>query len=265
VQRRCEQLGVTLERQELDQVYRAVIAHADREKTVSDRDLSAIVARVRGDVKRPASASVGHDFSSTPAESGYGHGVKASRSHVLPGDGGIGPEVAQARRLPGAVATRFGTPSIARGEHGAGGTVAEILPPLPDARAGRGPEPPMPSSSAPSVIRPSIVVRRRAASAAARSKRLASTPAPAGYGRARRPVLSSLRSSGTTFVVRELTGGLHYGSRIEADGVQRTTPCATAARDRAHRQACVRRGQAPPASHRSTRPTSEPRGCGAPS
>ncbi len=75
VQRRCEQLGVTLERQELDQVYRAVIAHADREKTVSDRDLSAIVARVRGDVKRPASASVGHDFSSTPAESGYGHGV----------------------------------------------------------------------------------------------------------------------------------------------------------------------------------------------
>ena len=39
VQRRCEQLGVTLERQELDQVYRAVIAHADREKIVSDRDL----------------------------------------------------------------------------------------------------------------------------------------------------------------------------------------------------------------------------------
>jgi 2-isopropylmalate synthase len=75
VQRRCEQLGVTLERQELDQVYRGVIDHADREKTVSDRDLSAIVARVRGDVKRPAAASVGHDFSTTPAESGYGHGV----------------------------------------------------------------------------------------------------------------------------------------------------------------------------------------------
>jgi 2-isopropylmalate synthase len=75
VQRRCEQLGVTLERQELDQGYRAVFTHADREQTVSDRDLAAIVARVRGDVKRPASASVGHDFSSTPAESGYGHGV----------------------------------------------------------------------------------------------------------------------------------------------------------------------------------------------
>ena len=61
VQRRCEQLGVTLDRPELDQVYRAVIAHADREKTVNDRDLTAIVARVRGEAKRP-SASVGHDF-----------------------------------------------------------------------------------------------------------------------------------------------------------------------------------------------------------
>ncbi len=53
VQRRCEQLGVTLDRPELDQVYRAVIAHADREKTVNDRDLTAIVARVRGEAKRP--------------------------------------------------------------------------------------------------------------------------------------------------------------------------------------------------------------------
>ena len=55
VQRRCEQLGVTLERQQLDQVYRAVITHADREKTVSDRDLTNIVARVRR--RRQASGS----------------------------------------------------------------------------------------------------------------------------------------------------------------------------------------------------------------
>jgi 2-isopropylmalate synthase len=76
VQRRCEQIGVTLDRQQLDQVYRAVVAHADREKTVSDKDLAAIAARVRGEAKRTtASASVGHDFSTTPAESGYGHGV----------------------------------------------------------------------------------------------------------------------------------------------------------------------------------------------
>ena len=75
VQRRCEQLGVTLDRQELDQVYRAVIAHADREKTVTDRDL---VRHRRARPRRGAnvrSASVGHDFSTTPAESGYGHGV----------------------------------------------------------------------------------------------------------------------------------------------------------------------------------------------
>ena len=79
VQRRCEQLGITLERQQLDQVYRAVIAHADREKIVSDRDLTAIVDRVRGgDSRRQAlsgSTVAGHDFTNTPAESGYGHGV----------------------------------------------------------------------------------------------------------------------------------------------------------------------------------------------
>ena len=45
VQRRCEQIGFTLDRPSLDQVYRAVIALADREKIVSDRDLAVIVAR----------------------------------------------------------------------------------------------------------------------------------------------------------------------------------------------------------------------------
>jgi 2-isopropylmalate synthase len=77
VQRRCEQIGYTLERHVLDQVYREVIAHADREKSVNDDDLSAIVARVVGagkerpKVRMPAVA----DFNSTPAEVGYGHGV----------------------------------------------------------------------------------------------------------------------------------------------------------------------------------------------
>jgi 2-isopropylmalate synthase len=80
VQRRCEQLGVTLERRELDAVYKAVIALADREKTVSDRDLARIVASVRGPVAseplRPAAAPAAiADFSTTPAELGYGHGV----------------------------------------------------------------------------------------------------------------------------------------------------------------------------------------------
>ena len=81
VQRRCEQLGVTLERRELDAVYKAVIALADREKTVSDRDLARIVASVRSPVPgepqpRPAAAPAAvTDFSTTPAEVGYGHGV----------------------------------------------------------------------------------------------------------------------------------------------------------------------------------------------
>jgi len=76
VQRRCEQLGVALDRHQLDEVYRAVKELADREKTVSDRDLAAIVAKVHGDARRgTVPVSVGHDFSTTPAESGYGHGV----------------------------------------------------------------------------------------------------------------------------------------------------------------------------------------------
>ena len=75
VQRRCEQLGYTLERRLLDEVYRAAIAHADREKIVSDRDLAAIVARATG-ASAPAAAQLPTpDFHGTPAEVGYGHGV----------------------------------------------------------------------------------------------------------------------------------------------------------------------------------------------
>ena len=78
VQRRCEQIGCTLERRTLDDVYRAVIAHADREKVVSDADLAAIVARVTGVAsERPRSPMMPPvaEFASTPAEVGYGHGV----------------------------------------------------------------------------------------------------------------------------------------------------------------------------------------------
>ena len=77
VHRRCEQIGVTLTRHELDQVYRQVIAFADREKVVNDADLRKIVSTVRD--AAPAGALAGTpaapDFSLTPAESGYGHGV----------------------------------------------------------------------------------------------------------------------------------------------------------------------------------------------
>ena len=74
VQRRCELIGITLERRELDIVYRAVIEHADREKIVTDADLAEIAGRLSGTaVSRPTFALP--DFHATPAEVGYGHGV----------------------------------------------------------------------------------------------------------------------------------------------------------------------------------------------
>ena len=47
LKQRCEQIGVELSRLELDRVYREMIDLADRQKTVEDTDLSAIVERVR--------------------------------------------------------------------------------------------------------------------------------------------------------------------------------------------------------------------------
>jgi 2-isopropylmalate synthase len=76
VQRRCEQLGLTLERTELEAVYWEIMAIADRDKVVNDNDLSAVVTRLRG--HRPSSTQASGsmpDFTATPAEVGYGHGV----------------------------------------------------------------------------------------------------------------------------------------------------------------------------------------------
>jgi 2-isopropylmalate synthase len=78
VRRRCEQIGVTLDQQELDLVYGAIMALADREKTVNDKDLAVVVARIRGGAAAAPAAIVptaAPDFNSTPAELGYGHGV----------------------------------------------------------------------------------------------------------------------------------------------------------------------------------------------
>jgi 2-isopropylmalate synthase len=76
VQRRCEQLGLPLERHELEQVYWAIMAIADREKVVGDQHLAEVVASLRGRRKATqVSASSNADFSGTPAECGYGHGV----------------------------------------------------------------------------------------------------------------------------------------------------------------------------------------------
>ena len=76
VQRRCQDIGLTLDRRELDSVYRAVIAVAEREKIVTDADLTRIVARLRGtDGTAPRSPARVLEFTTTPAEFGYGHGV----------------------------------------------------------------------------------------------------------------------------------------------------------------------------------------------
>src|SRR6476620_3117062 len=74
VQRRCEQLGLALERHEVETVYWAIMSIADREKVVSDRDLTDVIGRIRGrrTAGTPANAT---DFNGTPAEVGYGHGV----------------------------------------------------------------------------------------------------------------------------------------------------------------------------------------------
>ncbi len=53
VRKRCEDLGYELSRFEIDRVYREVIALADRQKSVSDDDVAAIVGRVQA-VAAPA-------------------------------------------------------------------------------------------------------------------------------------------------------------------------------------------------------------------
>jgi 2-isopropylmalate synthase len=78
VQRRCEQIGLTLERNELETVYWEIMAIADRDKVVNDNDLAEVVSRLRG--PRAASGQTNNngsmpDFTATPAEVGYGHGV----------------------------------------------------------------------------------------------------------------------------------------------------------------------------------------------
>jgi 2-isopropylmalate synthase len=69
VQKRCEQFGLTLGRQDLDRVYRDMVALADTKKHISDEDLLAIAAAVCGAAPLPqVRESIGH-------EAGYGFGV----------------------------------------------------------------------------------------------------------------------------------------------------------------------------------------------
>jgi len=68
VQKRCEQLGHTLSRHDLDQVYRRMVALADRQKHVTDSDLQHIVTDVCGLPVVTSSPGQTH-------EAGYGFGV----------------------------------------------------------------------------------------------------------------------------------------------------------------------------------------------
>jgi 2-isopropylmalate synthase len=78
VQRRCSELGLTVEGGELVEVYRALMAIADDRKTISDNDVVAVVSSVR-----TGSTRLDHvDPFDTPSgvvavhhPSGYGHGV----------------------------------------------------------------------------------------------------------------------------------------------------------------------------------------------
>jgi 2-isopropylmalate synthase len=56
VQKRCEQIGLTLTRQQLDEVYRRMVALADEKKEITEDDLRSIAAAVCG----PARATVTH-------------------------------------------------------------------------------------------------------------------------------------------------------------------------------------------------------------
>jgi len=94
LQKRCEELGLTLTRFEIDRVYRRMIALADRQKSVSDADLAQIIEEVRtGEAasSRPAMSVASAPMLRPPvrprpsrparevrlpaAEYGYGHGV----------------------------------------------------------------------------------------------------------------------------------------------------------------------------------------------
>jgi hypothetical protein len=71
VQRRCDALGVTLSANELDLVYRAVIALGEHRKVIVDSDLRRIVERIQSP---QAAASLTTTTVHVEAV-GYGHGV----------------------------------------------------------------------------------------------------------------------------------------------------------------------------------------------
>jgi 2-isopropylmalate synthase len=70
VQKRSEQIGLTLTRQQLDDVYRRMVALADDKKVITDDDLREIAAKVCD-----AEAGKSHGREAVTHEAGYGFGV----------------------------------------------------------------------------------------------------------------------------------------------------------------------------------------------
>jgi 2-isopropylmalate synthase len=70
VARRCEQLGLSLSRHDLDKVYRQMVTLADSQKHIGDDDLADIASAVVGAPRIRREVSAG-----APHEAGYGFGV----------------------------------------------------------------------------------------------------------------------------------------------------------------------------------------------
>src|SRR5687768_13463935 len=83
VQKRCADLGFTIEGEELIEVYRALMAIADDRKALNDGDIRTVIATIRTQQVTVAVTDAIDPFdtpSTTPQhaamhESGYGHGV----------------------------------------------------------------------------------------------------------------------------------------------------------------------------------------------
>ena len=81
VQKRCADLGVQIEGEELIEVYRVLMAVADDKKVLTDQDVRAAIRTIRAEPTTPAHDPI--DPFDTPSaaahhpihESGYGHGV----------------------------------------------------------------------------------------------------------------------------------------------------------------------------------------------
>ena len=75
VQHRVHQLGLELERLELDRLYRRMVALADQQKTVSDAELLQMITDLRQSPESVAATPIGHKHGPGTEEVGYGHGV----------------------------------------------------------------------------------------------------------------------------------------------------------------------------------------------